>query len=632
MSSNWQINRRKFIQSAALSAWSLQSALRSFGAVDAAAKPQPGLLDEFSYGSVKLASGRQQAQLDDTMAILLNLSEDSLLKPFRLRAGLPAPGDDLGGWYDEDAAYDFRTKNEHGFAPGHCFGQWISAFCRAHAIDGSEQMKNKAERLITLYEKTISPKFYQDFRWPTYTYDKLNLALIDAHKYLGLKNAFAILDKTTDVAEPFFPGRALDHDEMRQRPHKDESYCWDESYTLPENLFIAYNRGAGERYRKLAAQYLKDDTYFNPLSEGKNVLPNHHAYSYTNALSSAMQAYLTLGSEKHLQAAKNAFEMIRSTQSYATGGWGPDETFRDPNSDDMADSLKTMHHSFETPCGSYAHFKLTRYLLRVTRDSRYGDSMESVMYNTVLGAKKLQTDGRAFYYSDYTFTGKKDYRDKWTCCSGTLPQVATDYRICSYFKGSNGEILVNLYIPSTLTWSNPEEKNTSVSSAKNPGQNSLTQSGNYPFDEQIDFVLALSKSVNFVMSFRIPEWAEGAALLVNGSPVLASDVIAEAMPGKFASIKREWQNGDKITLELPLKLRLQAINVKHPELVALLRGPLVLFPLVDSKPIATKAELLASKRSAKEEWSCETETGTLRLLPFTNINDEQYSTYFELKS
>ena len=47
------------------------------------------------------------------------------------------------------------------------------------------------------------------------------------------------------------------------------------------------------------------------------------------------------------------------------------------------------------PADRYAHFKLTRYLLRVTRDPRYGDSMERMMYNTILGALPLQRDGRS---------------------------------------------------------------------------------------------------------------------------------------------------------------------------------------------------------------------------------------------
>ena len=137
-------------------------------------------------------------------------------------------------------------------------------------------------------------------------------------------------------------------------------------------------------------------------------------------------------------------------QSFATGGWGPDEQLRAPGSGDVAASLTNTHNSFETPCGSYAHFKLTRYLLRVTQDSRYGDSMERVMYNTVLGAKPLLADGSTFYYSDYNFQARKVFtKPRWPCCSGTLPQVAADYRINSCFCDSDG-LYVNLYISSTV--------------------------------------------------------------------------------------------------------------------------------------------------------------------------------------
>src|SRR5260370_9518346 len=96
---------------------------------------------------------------------------------------------------------------------------------------------------------------------------------------------------------------------------------------------------------------------------------------------------------------------------------GPDETLRAPDSPDVAASLTESHSSFETPCGSYAHFKLTRYLLRVARDSRYGDSMERMMYNTVLGAKPLEADGPTFYYADYNSKGHKICRDthRWPC-------------------------------------------------------------------------------------------------------------------------------------------------------------------------------------------------------------------------
>jgi len=64
-------------------------------------------------------------------------------------------------------------------------------------------------------------------------------------------------------------------------------------------------------------------------------------------------------------------------------------------------SLAHSHASFETPCGAYGHFKITRYLLRVTKNAQYGDSMERCFYNTILGAWPIQPDGTSFYYSDY---------------------------------------------------------------------------------------------------------------------------------------------------------------------------------------------------------------------------------------
>ncbi|MGH8024607.1 MAG: beta-L-arabinofuranosidase domain-containing protein, partial [Limisphaerales bacterium] len=376
-------------------------------------------LGEFGYGDVELAPGPQDAQLAETHRVLMELSDDSLLKPLRQMSGLPAPGEDLGGWYHYDPDYKWG-KDMPGFAPGCTFGQWVSALARAYAINRDPATREKVLRLNRLYAQTISGQYYEKNRFPTYCYDKIVCGLIDSHQYVGDADAFAILDKTTKTALPHFPGHAVEHG-VKWRPHKDFLWTWDESYTISENLFLAYQRGAGRQYRELGRQYL-DNIYYDPLAEGKNVLAGRHAYSYVNSLSSAMQAYLTLGEAKYLRAARNAFEML-SAQSYATGGWGPNETLRAPGSPAVADSLANTHSSFETPCGSYAHFKLTRYLLRVTRESRYGDSMERVMYNTVLGAKPLMADGRTFYYSDYNFHGRKVYRadQHWACCSGTLP-------------------------------------------------------------------------------------------------------------------------------------------------------------------------------------------------------------------
>jgi uncharacterized protein len=200
-----------------------------------------------------------------------------------------------------------------------------------------------------------------------------------------------------------------------------------------------------------ARRFLFNDEYSEPLARGENVLSGRHAYSHMNALSSAAAAYLALSDEKYLNAARNAFTFAQE-QSYAPGGWGPHEHSVVPGSGQLGEGLDSEHASFETPCGACAHFKITRYLLRITRDSRYGDSMERVMYNTVLGAKPIQPDGSAFYYFDCTYRAAKRYFGaEWPCCLGTLPQIAVDYRISAYFRDSNG-VYVNLYVPSTVSW------------------------------------------------------------------------------------------------------------------------------------------------------------------------------------
>ena len=171
---------------------------------------------------------------------------------------------------------------------------------------------------------------------------------------------------------------------------------------------------------------------------------------------------------------------------------------RAPGSSDVYNSLSNTHSSFETPCGSYAHFKLTRYLLRVTRDPRYGDSMERMMYNTMLGC-----DAARSRWPDLLLLGLQLQRAEGLFAStagraarGRMPQVAADYRINTYFRDARG-VYVNLYIPSTLRWT------------QDGAQISLTQKSEYPYDSHVQFEVKASRPAEFAVNLRIPAWAEG---------------------------------------------------------------------------------------------------------------------------
>lgn len=616
------VDRRTFLKATSASAAGACAAsiLPAWAATDKSLVAVSTPLTTFAYADVQLLDGPMKRQFEENHSRFLNLDDDRMLKVFRQVAGLAAPGEDMGGWYDL-TGFSLEGNDFHGFIAGHTFGQYVSALARAYAVTGSEPTKAKIHRLVKGYGETLDPKakFFVDYRLPAYTYDKLSCGLIDAHEYAHDPMAMDIHEKLTRAIVAYLPEKALSRAEMRSRPHKDTSYTWDETYTLPENLFLAYQRSGKSFYRDMAKKFLEDDTYFDPLSQGNNVLPFEHAYSHVNAFSSAMQAYITLGSEKHLRAAKNGFDMLVKTQSFATGGWGPNEAFGEPGTGQLGNSLTTTHASFETPCGAYGHFKITRYLLRGTKDARYGDSMERVLYNTILGAWPIQADGTSFYYSDYATTGKKVwYGQKWPCCSGTFPQLAADYHISTYLRAADG-VYVNLFTPSSVQWTD------------GGGRYGLKQETKYPFDNKIQIQVSASSPKEYTLYVRIPEWATPSpTLTVNGKRISS-----EVQPGTFASIRNTWKDGDRVELELPMPLRLEAVDANHPDIVALVQGPLVLMAVGESQPTFERNALLQARAAsdATGDWLASSADGrSITMRPFMVIDKESYSTYVQLKS
>jgi DUF1680 family protein len=613
-------SRRDFLKSsAALAAGNAVmrgSRLWAQGAAKAsdAAQQSATKLSQFEYTDVQLLDGPMLEQFKQNHALFLSLNDDSLLKPFRQLVGLPAPGEDMGGWYSPSPDFD-PPKNMTGYIPGHSFGQYLSGLARAYAVTGDQATQQKVQGLVRGFAPTISTKFYDGYCIPAYTFDKTNCGLIDAHQFAGDPTALAALNKATDAVLPWLPEKALNRDEMMAQPHKNISFTWDETYTLPENFYFAYHRGAGDRYHQLARRFLQDDTYFKPLSEDQNVLPGQHAYSHVNALCSAMQAYLTDGSEKHFRAARNGFQFVVE-QSFATGGWGPNETFQKPGTDGLAGTLTTSHSSFETPCGAYGHFKITRYLMRTTGESTYGDSMEAVLYNTILGARPIRPDGVSFYYSDYNFDGvKADYEQKWPCCSGTFPQLTADYGISSYFHDPKG-VYVNLYVPSRVSWK------------QGAARVSLTQETSYPTVGETTLHIKTDRRERFTVALRVPAWAgKRSTVTVNGKPTGVT-----LQPGSWGRLDRTWNDGDLVELSLDMPLRVVPLDQRHTNLVALVRGPVALFAIEPGAAKFTQTQMLAARQTgpSSPDWEVATDTGKVVMRPFPAIQTEHYRLYQQI--
>jgi DUF1680 family protein len=257
-------------------------------------------------------------------------------------------------------------------------------------------------------------------------------------------------------------------------------------------------------------------------------------------------------------------------------------------------------------------------LLRFSGEARYGDGLERALYNTTLGIKDPQGDGHVFYYFDYHPSAQKRYfEDKWPCCSGSAPQVVADYPIDIYFWNEEG-IYVNLFTPSEASW-----KVWGV-----PVK--LVQATAYPESDSVELRVEVPTPTEFTIYVRIPGWLQSPArLAVNEKPISVA-----AQPRTFAAIRRRWQTNDAIQIQVPFSFRMEPIDDQHPDLVALMWGPLMLVALDPKLSLPKNAissggglkhapgNLVAIEFPRTEE--------KVRFVPYYKVQDQVYTTYFQI--
>ena len=502
-------------------------------------------IEPFDYAGVTIDGGLLRAQLDDVAHIYLALSDDDLLKGFRTRAGLPAPGNDMGGWYSKDVF--------------HPFGQMLSGFARLYAATGNPQYRGKANHLLDEWAKCIAPDGYFFFSEHPfarhYIYNKMMWGLLDTHLYCHNTQALACVSRITDWAI-----KNLD----RSRKVNDTACEW---YTLSENLYRAYLITGDVKYRDFAKVW-EYRPYWDTYARGHDIFAKrpdgstsseYHAYSHVNTLGGCGAAFLASGDGAYLAAMTNAYDYLQRAQVFATGGFGPDEKLLPATA--LASMLESTHNSFETQCGSWAVFKLSKYLLSLTGDARFGDWAERLAFNGIGATIPMTPDGRVAYYADYNLFGarKRQVDIQWSCCTGTRPQAVSDMDDLIYFKSANA-LYVNLFVPSTVRWRRSE------------GTVTVKQVTQFPESDRTVLEMEMEKPAKFALKLRVPGWlAAPMTATVNGRMAkLRSD------EKHWAGIERRWKSGDRVILRLPMALRAQPFLASSRTPLVFMCGPTVL--------------------------------------------------------
>jgi DUF1680 family protein len=534
--------RREFLKAAPIAAYAVTQLAQ--GATLQTPTPAARIkLETFDYAGVRLLPSRWQEQYLAARDFYFGVSDDDILCGYRRAAGLPAPGKTLGGWC--------RTNSNT------VLGQWLSGMSRFSRTLNDAALREKVVRLFTEWSKTVKPD--GDCGMRHYPFEKLVGGLVDMQLYADHPGTTAMLEKVTDWASA-----NLDRTRAPAAPRPWEAHSGTplEWYTLAENLYRAYQLTGNAKFREFAEVWLYP-AYWDQFAASATPTKawGVHAYSHVNSFSSAAMAYAVSGEEDYLRAIRNAYDFMQNTQCYATGGFGPAERILESTADrNIGKALEYHQNTCETPCTSWAAFKLARYLMQFTGEARYGDWIERLLYNGVGGILWIKDNGRHFYYADYRVSGgvKVYARDVYTCCSGTYCQAVAEYPNLIYFKDANS-LCVNLYLPSEATWSRPD------------GEVKLTQDTRYPEAETINFTLELKQPAVFALKFRVPGWSHDMTIKVNGTPANV-----ECKPGTWAVVQRSWTSDDKVEVTVPLGLRYAAVDQWHPKRIAIVRGPVVI--------------------------------------------------------
>ncbi|MDQ0471067.1 glycoside hydrolase family 127 protein [Labrys wisconsinensis] len=377
--------------------------------------------------------------------------------------------------------------------------------------------------------------------------------------------------------------RYVDHIISVFGPGGQEGYCGHEEIEL---ALVKLARVTGdERYMALAKTFIdrrgQEPHYFDGEARARGDEPktfHFKTYEYNQShepvrdqdkvvghavramyLYSGMADIATEYGDDSLRVALDRlWDDLHSKRLYVTGGLGPSAD----NEGFTADYDLPNESAYAETCAAVGLAFWASRMLGMGPNARYADSMELALYNGAISG--LSLDGATFFYENPLESRGDHHRWTWHRCPCCPPNIARlTASIGSYIYGvADDAVAVHLYGDSTAR----------LEVGGHPVR--LTQASRYPWDGAVRIEVTVEAPTRFTLHLRIPGWCPQARLAVNGGAV---DLAAATRNG-YATIERDWQNGDSVTLDLAMPVQRLYANPQVRQdagRVALRRGPLI---------------------------------------------------------
>lgn len=327
------------------------------------------------------------------------------------------------------------------------------------------------------------------------------------------------------------------------------------------SIYWLYNRTEGKEWLLELAEKIHRNTAD---WKQQNNLPNWHNVNIAQCFREPATYYLQTGDPTDLEATYRNFHLIRERFGNVPGGmFGADENAREGYTD--------PRQGVET-CGMVEQMASDELLMGITGDPFWADHAEEVAFNTYPAA--VMPDFKALRYitsPNMSISDSKNHHPgidnkgpflmmnpfSSRCCQHNHAQGWPYYAEHVFMATPDNGLAALLFAEAEVTAKVADGQEVRIESV-----------GHYPFDEQVSFTVHTTGPVHFPYYIRIPNWCDQAGVLVNGKPVKQS-----FKPGSYVKIDRTWKEGDKITLTLPMKLRVKKWE-DNKNSVSINRGPL----------------------------------------------------------
>ena len=518
----------------------------------------PVQMESFDVKDVTLTPSAFKHAEEMDIRYLLGIDPDRLLAPYLKEAGLKPKAENYTNW--ENTGLD-----------GHIGGHYLSALTYMYASTGNQEIKGRLDYVISelkrCYDangngyisgvpggkqiwKEISEgniraaSFGLNDRWvPLYNIHKIFAGLRDAYLIYGSKECREMFIGLTDWMYRLTSGLT---DEQLQDMLRSEHGGLNEVFADAAAI------SGDARFMELAKRF-SHKRVLEPLLKGEDHLTGMHANTQIPKVIGYKRIADLEGYEDWDKAAQYFWETVVDNRSITIGGNSVFEHFH------PAENFESMLTSEQGPetCNTYNMLRLTKMLYATTGNTHYMDYYERALYNHILSTIN-PIQGGFVYFTPMRPGHYRVYSQPQTsfwCCVGSGMENHARYGEMIYSHKGDKELIVNLFIPSVLTW----------------GKTVVEQVNSFPAEEGTTLMINPKKPAEFTVSIRIPEWTESARMnaKVNGEPVEA------VLEDGFLKIERRWAKGDKISVDLPMSLRAVQLPDKT-ENYSFMYGPVVL--------------------------------------------------------